>query len=74
MLSLNEVKYIYSTLAKLSLEERKNYIGLNPKRADVIVSGVIILLEVMETYNIDEITISSQGILEGFIEDYLLSL
>ncbi len=61
----------FHLLAGKSLFERQEIPGLNPKRADVIAAGLLILLTVMDYYNISDITISSKGVLEGFISDYL---
>lgn len=70
--NLNDIMSIYNLLEKLSIEQRRNIIGLNPKRADVILSGILILTTVMKSYNISNITISSYGVIEGYIKDYLL--
>lgn len=66
-----EIELLFSLLKLLDIESKKKVIGLNPKRADVITSGIRILLSVMNKFNIDEIKISSQGVLEGFISEYL---
>jgi len=70
---LSEIEDIYSFLLKLKISSKKSLIGLNPKRADVINSGVIILLAIMKKLGITNITISSRGVIEGFVEDYLLT-
>ena len=67
----DKVKEIVNLLAGISLIERQEIPGLNPKRADVIVVGLLILLTVMNFYNILDITISFKGVLEGFLSDYL---
>ena len=58
-------------LKLLNIDSKKKLIGLNPKRADVITSGIRILLSVMDKFRLEEIKISSQGVLEGFIAQYL---
>jgi exopolyphosphatase/guanosine-5'-triphosphate,3'-diphosphate pyrophosphatase len=67
-----QIERLYDGLVKQTIAQRENIPGLNPKRADVIVTGVIILLSVMREFDIPEITISSAGVLEGFLEDYRL--
>lgn len=67
----HEIELLFSMLKLLNIESKKKLIGLNPKRADVITSGIKILLSVMDKFNIEEIKISSQGVLEGFIAQYL---
>jgi exopolyphosphatase/guanosine-5'-triphosphate,3'-diphosphate pyrophosphatase len=62
---------VFSKLKLLNIDSKKKLIGLNPKRADVITSGIRILLSVMDKFSLEEIKISSQGVLEGFIAQYL---
>jgi exopolyphosphatase/guanosine-5'-triphosphate,3'-diphosphate pyrophosphatase len=52
-------------LAKLPLEKRQNVVGLEPKRADVIVAGGIIALAAMDALDAHEITISDRGVRWG---------
>lgn len=66
-----EIELLFSMLKLLNIDSKKKLIGLNPKRADVITSGIRILLSVMDKFNLEEIKISSQGVLEGFIAQYL---
>lgn len=49
-------------LWSLQLEERKKIIGLPPKRADVILTGVAIYEAVMEKFNFDELRVSTRGL------------
>ncbi|HEX2947354.1 MAG TPA: Ppx/GppA phosphatase family protein [Clostridia bacterium] len=62
---------IFQELAGMNIEARKKVKGLNPKRADVIITGLLILLSIFEVYEANEITISSYGVLEGLVEDYI---
>ena len=66
-----EIELLFSMLKLLNIDSKKKLIGLNPKRADVITSGIRILLSVMNKFSLEEIKISSQGVLEGFIAQYL---
>ncbi len=68
VLSLEEIKEINSRLLSMSLEDRKNVVGLNPKRADIICYGIEILIFVMENNNIGEITVSDFGSMEGYMK------
>jgi exopolyphosphatase/guanosine-5'-triphosphate,3'-diphosphate pyrophosphatase len=69
-ISREQIEQLYQQLVKMTMAERENIPGLNPKRADVIVTGVLILLTVMREFDIREMMISSSGVLEGFLEDY----
>lgn len=72
-LGINDVEHIYKALYSMSSEEKMHLEGLNPRRGDVIVAGVTILLAIMKRYRILHITISSRGVLEGLLEDPLWS-
>lgn len=58
-------------LALPTPQERKKYLGLDDKRADIITGGALILAESMRLIGIKEITISSYALREGIIYDYL---
>lgn len=69
-LSYQNINVIYNMLLRLNLDERSKLKGLHPKRADVIVFGTGILLAIMQYYCINEITICSAGVLEGYLQQY----
>ena len=53
-----------------NLEERKKIAGLQPQRADTVISGTIIILVIMEILKKDEITVSECDNLEGAMRRY----
>ncbi len=67
------VREIGRKLAGLSLEERLKLRSLQPARADIVVHGICILLAVMDTLNIPQITVSECGNLDGYIRRYCLN-
>lgn len=71
VINKTSIEAIYSSLLPKNLSERQQVNGLNPKRADVIIAGLIILITILNIYGLQELTISSQGVLEGFIGEYL---
>ncbi|MDD5557160.1 MAG: Ppx/GppA phosphatase family protein [bacterium] len=52
-------------LSRIPLEERRGLPGLEPKRADVIVAGLVTLRAVMDHLGAAEMTVSDEGILHG---------
>lgn len=52
-------------LASLPLAGRKEIVGLEPDRADVIISGAAILLEIMTFFKFDYVLVSERDILDG---------
>jgi exopolyphosphatase/guanosine-5'-triphosphate,3'-diphosphate pyrophosphatase len=65
VLSRKSTKDILSRLAAVPLERRRETEGLHPDRAPTIVAGVIILLEVMALFGLDQIEVSEHDILRG---------
>ena len=63
--SRQELLEVYERLAALPLSARKNVVGLDPKRAPVMVAGLLILLEVLDFAGIDAFTVSETDILHG---------
>ena len=63
--SRQELLEVYERLAALPLSERKQVMGLDPKRAPVMVAGLLILLEVLDFAGVDAFTVSETDILHG---------
>jgi exopolyphosphatase/guanosine-5'-triphosphate,3'-diphosphate pyrophosphatase len=61
-LPLARVRWHRERLWSLPLEERKEIIGLPPKRADVILTGVAIYEAVMEAFDFPELRVSTRGL------------
>jgi len=66
-LDFKKIKDIFNKLSKLRLEERKKITGLDPKRADIIIGGIAIVLEIMAYFKKDIIIVSENDILDGII-------
>jgi exopolyphosphatase/guanosine-5'-triphosphate,3'-diphosphate pyrophosphatase len=64
-LSRESAQKILTQLAAIPLQERRETKGLHPDRAPTIVAGVIILLEVMSLFGLDQIEVSEHDILRG---------
>ena len=62
-----DIKKMLKRLSELELAERKKVVGLSKDRADIIIPGIIILLEVMNNSQLEKIKVSDFGILEGII-------
>lgn len=64
-LGLETVQRMCSELSAMTLDERLEVTGLHPGRAPTIVAGIIILIQVMRAFGLDEIEISEHDILHG---------
>ncbi len=67
VLSIEEVRRIYSLLLPLSLEERVRVPGLEKGREDLIIAGILITLHSMERLGFTTFKVSDYGLLEGLI-------
>ena len=67
MISHDDLASLCEQLRQLPLCERERVVGLEPKRAPVIVAGLGILLEVMDAARLDSFTVSESDILQGLI-------
>ena len=56
-----------SSEKNMTLEDKKRLKGLQPKRADIITAGVVILDIIMEKLEINEIIVSEYDNLEGLM-------
>ncbi|HEY1853368.1 MAG TPA: Ppx/GppA phosphatase family protein [Solirubrobacterales bacterium] len=64
-LGLRPIQRMLSQLASVPLADRAGIIGLHPDRAPTIVAGVVILVEAMRAFGLEEITVSEHDILYG---------
>ena len=67
VLTHGDVRLLAKRLESLPFEKRKAVRGLDAGRVDVIVAGAEILLCVMETFDLGEITVSEKDILDGLV-------
>jgi exopolyphosphatase/guanosine-5'-triphosphate,3'-diphosphate pyrophosphatase len=65
VLKLRTIQHWLSKLSSMPLEERKQVTGLHPDRAEAIVAGLVILIEIMRTFDLDEVEVSEHDILYG---------
>lgn len=68
-----DLEAIVDKLAGMTYKERLAVSGIADKRAEIIVPGAIILLEVMTMLKLDSITICERALREGIIVDWMLA-
>jgi exopolyphosphatase/guanosine-5'-triphosphate,3'-diphosphate pyrophosphatase len=69
-LSLDAIQDLLAAMVRISLAKRKLMAGLEPGRAQVIIPGTLILMQLMRYFGCTSCTISDAGLLEGIITDY----
>lgn len=64
-LTASQVDDLIATLAQLSVEERRHVVGLQAKRAPVILAGAVVIRELMRSAGFDRLTVSESDLLFG---------
>jgi len=72
VLDKNVIDAIFKMLSKSDIKSRKKVPGLQPERADIIVSGTIIVKCLMEYWGFESIRVSEWDNLEGVIYQNLI--
>ncbi|SDK97963.1 Ppx/GppA phosphatase family protein [Halanaerobium congolense] len=67
-----ELENIINRFADLDLKARKKVKGLQPKRADIITAGLIILKTILNYINVKELYVSDHDLLYGLLKKELL--
>ena len=64
-----QVRKLYAKIASVSLAGRKRITGIGPRRAEIIVPGVGVLLRVLEEFQLPAFYYSRAGVRDGIIAD-----
>jgi exopolyphosphatase/guanosine-5'-triphosphate,3'-diphosphate pyrophosphatase len=72
-ITFDELESFTWDLKTKTINERKKIRGLQPKRAEVILAGVVILTSIMKRLKVDSITISDRGLRHGLMLDRFCS-
>ena len=71
MLTRADIERQISEYSRKTLEERKKIVGLQPKRADVILAGACIVDVIMEMLGVEELTVSDRGLRHGLMYELM---
>jgi exopolyphosphatase / guanosine-5'-triphosphate,3'-diphosphate pyrophosphatase len=69
VLERSEIERQIEMYRSRSLEERRQIVGLQPKRADVILAGACIVKTVMDKVRKDRLSVSDRGLRHGLLID-----
>ena len=69
VLSRDRISSILRRLSAMQRKERMHVPGLEPGREDLIIAGSAIVLQIMDRFGFDLMTVSDGGLLEGIIID-----
>jgi len=67
--STHEVRRLYKKLCTLDLAGRRKLTGIGPKRAEIIVPGIAVVLWVLENLQLPCLYYSAAGVRDGIIAD-----
>ena len=74
IVTTNQLIHTLKRLNRLNLKERKKLLLFDPKRADIIVAGLVILKIIMELFNVEKVRISDRGLVYGLALSYSPSM
>ncbi len=67
-----ELEDVYSAVLETSVEERQAVLGLDEKRTDIIVGGILLLRSIVKAFGLEEVVYSDFALREGILFDKLL--
>ena len=67
VLSLQEIRRIYSMLVPMRAEERLKVAGIEQGREDLIIAGMMLTIRTMEVFGFSTLKVSEFGLLEGIL-------
>ena len=71
-LSISEIEKINEKLKNLNIKERQTLKGLQPKRADIILAGAMVIEHVLTSINVENMFVSDFDNLEGCLMEKLI--
>jgi|WetSurMetagenome_2_1015567.scaffolds.fasta_scaffold00012_26 exopolyphosphatase / guanosine-5'-triphosphate,3'-diphosphate pyrophosphatase len=66
-LSRSDINSLFGKLISLPIIDRQQIPGMEPERADIIISGTMIVLCIIDALDVNEITVSDYGLMEGIV-------
>ncbi len=67
----DEIRQLLEMLMGMSLENRRKVPGLRAERADIIVAGLAVVLELLRVVRTDRVTVSGFGLRDGLLLEML---
>jgi len=64
-----QVRRLYRQISTLGLADRRKVTGIGPKRAEIIVPGVAVLLDFLQEFQVPAVYYSRAGVRDGIIAD-----
>ena len=71
--SAKQIRRVRKEVASLDIEQRLTIAGLDPRRADLVVAGAILLDTILRRLGASELTLCDLALREGLVLDYIRS-
>ena len=71
ILPLEDLEAAVKVLSQMTLSQRRGQAGMSPARAEVIVGGAAILLQLMKALKLDSVIVTSSNLQDGQVVDYI---
>ena len=71
ILPLEDLEAAVKVLSQMTLSQRRGQAGISPARAEVIVGGAAILLQLMKALKLDSVIVTSSNLQDGQVVDYI---
>ena len=65
VLSVDDIKTLLDKVGGMTIDERSRIPAISQGREDLIIPGIGIVLAVMQTFGVNQISVSDAGLLEG---------
>ncbi|MEM9186940.1 MAG: Ppx/GppA phosphatase family protein [Planctomycetota bacterium] len=62
-----QVRHLMLDLAKMTLEKRRKVAGLNPRRADIIVAGLLVIDRILRRLQVNTVQVHTRGVRDGLL-------
>ena len=69
--SAKQIRRLRKEVTALDLEQRSRIPGLDPRRADLVVAGAVLLDTILRRLGADELTLCDLALREGLVLDYI---
>jgi exopolyphosphatase/guanosine-5'-triphosphate,3'-diphosphate pyrophosphatase len=70
-IAAKQIRRLRKSVVGLSLEKRLRVPGLEPRRADLVIAGIVLLDELLRRLGADELTLCDLSLREGLVLDYI---
>jgi exopolyphosphatase/guanosine-5'-triphosphate,3'-diphosphate pyrophosphatase len=67
--SAAQMRRLYGELRAVDLKRRQKIVGIGPRRAEIIIPGIAVLLKVLDAFHMPSMFYSAAGVRDGIIAD-----